>query len=394
VSKTGGGAGTRKAGAAARLGWGARLVVMLFSGVFMLGFGAGGLFFGLIPILDNLRMAWVVRDWQPVSAQVIDVGIEERRGSKGSRMYVLNARYAYRYGGRDYESTRVGLDHWGGADNVGTWHEDWHHRLSDARSREQPVAAWVDPQRPQRAVLERRLRWGMLAFRLPFAIFFTAVGVGAAFVFFRALLGRATMRPRLSSARPSSASPPRQAAAGAAGAAASETQGPAVWPRSVTGRLDGGGVLRFRRTWLLLLGMLAGVLALMGLLAALADDAGGARWLTALAVTLGLLLAVHGLSSRWTWQVRQGSLHVSRGSWLLRREWQLSRAEVQRLADRLVYTQSTSGGPTVEHRALYVATTDGRRLDLSPALPAPQGLRAVSEHLRAAMGTAAPRDLT
>jgi hypothetical protein len=362
------------------MGWGARFAVMLFSGLFMLGFGGGGLYVGLIPILDNLRMAWVVRDWQPVSAQVIDARLDEQRGSKGSRVYVLKARYGYRVGGRDYEATRVGLDNWAGADNIGDWHEDWHHRLSDARSREQPVAAWVDPQRPQQAVLERRLRWGLLAFRLPFAIFFTAVGAGAALVFFAALLGRAPLRPRRSSAPRSAASPLPAAAAGAA----------SDWPRSVTGRLDGGGTLRFRRPWLRVLGLLAGALALMGLLAGLANGPAGpggwsGRLLTAFGVTLGLALAVHGLTSRWTWQVRQGQLQVSRGSWLRRREWVVSRAEIERLTDRLVYTQSGSGASLVEHRALQCTTADGRRLSLSPALPGPPAVRAVGDHLRAAM---------
>lgn len=155
----------------------------------------------------------------------------------------------------------------------------------------------------------------------------------------------------------------------------------------MTGRLDGGGELRFRRLWPPLLGALAGALALMALLAGLADGVGGwgGRLLTALAVTLGLALAVHGLTSRWTWQLRQGLLQVSRGSWLRRREWLVSRTEIGSLSDRLVYTQSTNGGPTIEYRALQCTTTDGRRLTLSPALPGPQAVRAVGEQLRAAM---------
>ena len=54
--------------------------------------------------------------------------------------------------------TRIGLARWGGADNIGDWQADWHARLSDALARQQPVAAWVDPDRPERAVLERRPR--------------------------------------------------------------------------------------------------------------------------------------------------------------------------------------------------------------------------------------------
>ena len=185
-----------------RPGWAARLATMLFSGLFMLTFGAGGLYLGVLPVLDTARQSWQVRNWVPVSAQVQDVQMETHRGSKGGSTYRVTARYAYRVGGRDFESTRIGLDTWVSADNVGDWHQHWHALLSEARAREQPVAAWVDPSEPQRAVLERQPRWGLLLFRLPFALIFTAVGVGAAVVFGRALLGRPTTPRQLSSALP------------------------------------------------------------------------------------------------------------------------------------------------------------------------------------------------
>jgi hypothetical protein len=166
-----------------------RVLAFLVAVVFALAFGGGGLWAGLLPLADNLRMAWQVRDWQPVPATVLSGRLASKPGKSGPSLSVL-AEYEYVYAGTRYRGERVGLDTWSKADNIGHWHNEWHGRLEHARNSGEPIQAWVNPRRPGQAVLDRQLRWQLVLFRLPFAILFTGVGVVAAWTALAALLGR------------------------------------------------------------------------------------------------------------------------------------------------------------------------------------------------------------
>lgn len=172
------------------MSWAKRLPILLFCAVFALGFGAGGIFAGLRPVLQTLAEAWEVRDWQPVPAEVLEAELQQSRGSKGSTTYAVKTRYRYSVGGQSFEGERIGPSDSGGSDNIGDWHERWHERLQQAREGKLRQLAFVDPARPQRAVLERGIRWGLMAFMLPFALLFTTVGLVAAYVFVLTCLGR------------------------------------------------------------------------------------------------------------------------------------------------------------------------------------------------------------
>lgn len=380
-----------------RPGWGARLAMALFSGLFMVAFGAGGVFVGVVPLIDTAIQAVQVQGWQPVSAQVLSVKLDSRRGSKGSVSYTVSARYAYRYEGRDHEATRIGLDRWAGSDNIGSWHHDWYDRLEDARTREQPVAAWVNPQQPDQAVLERSVRMGLLAFRLPFAILFTGVGLGAAVVFVMALAGRLAPPRKLSSAR-------QRHEASAADFNSRQAEGslrpwqpgkatPAL-PAGVRGSLlQGDAQLRFVRWWPRVLGLVMLLALPLWLLAGPSagpgSDAGMSRVLrllpVALAATAWLAVALHLLSLRWHWQLDQGQLLIERGSWLRLRRQRLAAQDLRTLSHKLVYTSKTGNGPTVEHRCLLGRSGGGTPVVLSPALASPDDLQAVSLHLQQAL---------
>ena len=167
-----------------------RVGALAFSAVFAVAFGLGGYFAGLRPLGQTLWTAWQVRQWQPVPAQVLSAELEQRRDSEGSVTYALKARYQYAFGGQRHEGTRVGLDAQGGADNIGDWHSQWHGRLQQAQARNEPVTVYVNPLRPAEALIDPSIRWRLQVFRLPFALVFTAVGVGAACMFVLLLLGR------------------------------------------------------------------------------------------------------------------------------------------------------------------------------------------------------------
>lgn len=375
---------------AERPGWPARIGAMLFSGVFMLAFGGGGVFFGLLPLLDTVRQAWVVRNWVPVSAQVLDTQLEQRRGSKGGVTYLVKARYGYRFQGRDFEASRVGLETRPGADNIGDWHEHWHSLLTDARSRELPVAAWVNPARPEQAVLERRVRWGLALFRVPFALLFTAVGVGAGVIFVHALLGKPGQHRRVSSAR----STARHRAAGTTATAvqplgaAELGRAEAALPRGVRGALQPpGSALRFVRHWPRVLALV--VLLPMPLWLLQGRPLGSTGWASllpaALFGTAWLALALHLATLRWTWRIDAGALVIERGSWLLTRRHRLGRSDLQHLSHELVYTSRTNNGPWVEHRRLQARTATGVTVKLSPALAGADAARAVAAMLQRAL---------
>lgn len=355
-------------------GWGERLATMAFSGIFMLGFGAGGVMAGVVPITLTLWRAVEVTGWQPVSAQVIETTLDQSRSSKGGSTYAVKARYAYRVNGRDYEGRRVGLLDWG-SDNVGTWHQDWHARLDDARQREQPVAAWIDPSQPGRSILDRRVRWGLMALHLPFALLFTAVGVGAAVVFWRALTGRGGLPGKPGAAAVVPSRPRRRAPVNAGDVAP-----------GVRGRLDRDpGVVVFVRWWPRVLALTMALPMLMVLAAG--PSAGGlvGRLLLAALATAWLAFALHLATLRWSWQHQDEGLLLERRSWLHARRWSLGRGQLARAEPVLVYTSSTNGGPQVQHHRLAIKVDGGRPFALTPALAGPDALAAVRQHLQRAL---------
>ncbi|WP_353395798.1 DUF3592 domain-containing protein [Hydrogenophaga sp. 5NK40-0174] len=166
-----------------KLGAGGRLGAMLFAAVFALGFGAGGIWGGLLPLYDTFRAKVAVQGWHQVPAQILESQLSSRR-SDDSTVYRADIRYQYTFNGQSYESRRVGLATVMGSDNIGDWHQQWVSRAERARSQGQSLTAWVDPQSPGQALLDPDIRWPKMALHLPFAIVFTGVGLGAGWVFF------------------------------------------------------------------------------------------------------------------------------------------------------------------------------------------------------------------
>jgi hypothetical protein len=142
--------------------------------------GSGALVWSLKDVLAWQRMS----AWTAVSAQVLDVELEEHDGDD-STTYETTATYRYNYSGRDYTSDRVAIG--SGADNIGDFQRDLYWRLRTAQESGSPVTAYVDPANPSDAVLNRDLRWGLLVFKGMFALVFGIVGFG---LLFGAVLGR------------------------------------------------------------------------------------------------------------------------------------------------------------------------------------------------------------
>jgi hypothetical protein len=99
--------------------------------------------------------------------------------------------YRYRFGGSSYTGHRIGV-HLQAADNVGDWQERWAGTLAGHGESETPLTAWVDPGRPEQAVLDPSLRWGLLLFHACFAV----VPAWPMYLAARALVARGRLRRR------------------------------------------------------------------------------------------------------------------------------------------------------------------------------------------------------
>jgi hypothetical protein len=154
--------------------------------------GAAMMAFGAVPIVLALRMAASARTWVETPIEVVDAGLHRSpTGDDGT--VVSEARVSYRYRFRDswYTGHRIGV-HLQAADNVGDWQERWAEALADHAESHAPLTAWVDPRRPEQAVLDPSLRWGLLLFHACFAV----VPAWPMYVAARALVARERLRRR------------------------------------------------------------------------------------------------------------------------------------------------------------------------------------------------------
>lgn len=144
--------------------------LMLFSLPFA-GFGLGVLILGVIPTLyDWARM----KSWVPVEAHILAAELKTHSGDTDT--YSVSASYSYTFSGTAYKGTRVAIG--SGSDNIGDFQQALGRRLESAAQRESPVTAWVNPEDPEEAVLDRSLRLGFLFFKLLFVVLFGGIGCG------------------------------------------------------------------------------------------------------------------------------------------------------------------------------------------------------------------------
>jgi ankyrin repeat protein len=174
-----------------------KIGVLLFSAVFMLGFGAGGFFAGIVPLWDAFQTKWRVSNLVAVQASVVDV--RHSRSGKGSS--AVRARYTYFWQGTRYASEQISLQQGPrSSDNLSDWHERWFETLKQVQTNQSTITAWIDPNNPSDAVIDKEVRWAKVWFAIPFATLFTGVGLAAGYIFFATLLGWRKSEKKLSSA--------------------------------------------------------------------------------------------------------------------------------------------------------------------------------------------------
>ncbi len=127
--------------------------------------------FFVITGAEHLVMFARSRSWVTVPAIVEAAGIQ-KTGTRGHSR--VTATYRYVYDGREYTGTRVGLAR--GGDNFSSWTDRTYSRLAAAREGGEPVDCYVNPNRPEQAVLDRALRPGVLLLQLGLGLPFAAFG--------------------------------------------------------------------------------------------------------------------------------------------------------------------------------------------------------------------------
>ena len=142
-------------------------------GLPFLGFGLG---FGYFKVWPEVATWMEVSSWQSVPGELISYRLDSSRSSEGGTTYEIQARFRYEVAGMSYQADRVGIH--SGKDNIGDYHQQWEQRLRKIDSAGQPLTVWFDPQQPQQALLDRDLRWGLMAMQLVFAVVFSLIGGG------------------------------------------------------------------------------------------------------------------------------------------------------------------------------------------------------------------------
>lgn len=143
---------------------------MLFGLPFLLAGLAIGWFL-YVPVISGW---WSARGWEEVPCWIDKAEMTSSRGSKGGVTYKTTASYRYEYRGRTHHSEKVGLT--GGSDNVGDFQQRAHERLRAYAGQERPFRCFVNPAKPEQAVLFRDLRWGLLLMLSIFPTVFPLIG--------------------------------------------------------------------------------------------------------------------------------------------------------------------------------------------------------------------------
>ncbi|MEM9292039.1 MAG: DUF3592 domain-containing protein [Acidobacteriota bacterium] len=157
----------KKSSASNRSGFGCLLL-------FALPFAAAGAVTGWM-VVNTVLEHREMQSWLAVEARVLEANLEVYT-DEDSTTYEATATYEYVLNDQRYEGTRVGLH--GGADNLGSFHQDVYEELQRAVDLGEPVEAWVDPEDAESSVIYRDLRWGALGFLGLFSLLFGGVGFG------------------------------------------------------------------------------------------------------------------------------------------------------------------------------------------------------------------------
>jgi hypothetical protein len=135
-------------------------------GVIASAFVAGG-FLPLTSAVFAVHGYWRTRAEVTVAANLESVELKRTSGGRGRGGLYTKAQSRYEVDGRQFRGTRVALF----KKTAG-----FHDRLSSAYASGRPIRVFIDPQRPDYAVIDREYSWWPGAVAAPFGLIFIGVG--------------------------------------------------------------------------------------------------------------------------------------------------------------------------------------------------------------------------
>jgi hypothetical protein len=168
--------GIRKEGATGKKGSGkfGRIGAVVFGLIFL----GAGLAMGYFLALPDFLEWSAASEYEAVPATILNVELQRHHGK--STTYNVRASYRYTFRGRQYFGNRVAISD--AADNIGDYQQNLYRRLKASKQGGRDVTAWVDPSDPQRALLDREMRWELFVLKSLFAALFVLIG-GAVAIF-------------------------------------------------------------------------------------------------------------------------------------------------------------------------------------------------------------------
>ena len=146
----------------------------LFMSLFALPFAAVGVFM-LYLVSTTLFDAYRMSGWVPVQATLESAGYDTRTGDD-SATYEVYATYRYDYELQSFTGNRVTIS--SGGDNIGAYQQTLGRTLRGQHERGEPVTVYVNPDNPGESIVDRSVRWGLVAFKSVFVLVFGGVGFG------------------------------------------------------------------------------------------------------------------------------------------------------------------------------------------------------------------------
>lgn len=141
--------------------------------LFGLPFIAGGLAVAWFLYLPTIGGWWSARGWEEVPCWIEKAEIVTGSG-KGGATYETKAVYRYEYRGHTHHSESVTF--MSGADNMGDFQQKAYGQIHALEGREQPFRCYLNPAKPDQAVLFRDLRWGVVLLMSMFPTAFPLAG--------------------------------------------------------------------------------------------------------------------------------------------------------------------------------------------------------------------------
>jgi len=143
-----------------------RFIGALMGLIFGLLFSGVGGFIAFETVVPTF-VSWIeTKEWSATQGKIVEAGGEDNG---------VTAAYKYRIGGKEYLSEQVSLASF--KDNIGSYHIDMRHYLTEKRRTGQPVTVWFNPDNPADSVIDRDMRWGLFTLMSGFCSVFILIGL-------------------------------------------------------------------------------------------------------------------------------------------------------------------------------------------------------------------------